>query len=392
MASSLPPQTIPPRGPRRGNANIATAGYSGSNASVCDPVTPSCPIGAHLLVANFDRRPPLRCGVNHVSDAMPHPQPVSQEVPRHARLRYATAMAAPTTTAPEPMATTMADRQGATPPTWLGRSWWSLLRDVFGGLRQNRDKFVQLFLLIAAYVWPPMVRRRVERLKTLGHIDVVPTVSQLLVAARDQMLLNAFAETRIFYDAQGIPWNFHNMRRFISGPATVLDPTGFHSPKQTLQHHILQTFHRHPHYDLVLLRAHENGLEEIQQQAQQILDGTHPHQRALTSLIEDGSYHARVGRDVAEFVKDPYVPPRQPPAGLVTDPHLMLGMEQFKDVRGYTNYASRLKVGGFGAFYAWFVVGFDATIGRLIRVKLMPKQVTFEACDPALLAKYYPKT
>ncbi len=293
--------------------------------------------------------------------------------------------------APSPDASSMAERQSATPPIWLGRSSWSLLRDVIGGWRQNRDKFVQLFQLIAAYLWPPIVRRRVERLKSLGHIDVVPTVSQMLVAARDQMLLNAFAETRIFYDAQGIPWNFHNLRRFISGPATVLDPTGFHSPKQTLQHHVLQTFHRHPHYDLVLMRAHPNGLEEMQQQAQQIIDGTHPHQRALTSLMEDGASHARLVLDIAEFVRDPYTPPRQPPTNLVHDRHLMLGMEQFKDVRGYTNYAARLRVGPLRAFYAWFAVGFDATLGRLLRVKLVPKQITFAACEPDLLGRYYPE-
>ena len=284
---------------------------------------------------------------------------------------------------------TMADRQRATPPIWLGRSWWSLLRDVFGGWRQNRDKFVQLFQLIAAYLWPPIVRRRAERLKSLGHIDVVPTVSQMLVAARDQMLLNAFAETRIFYDAQGIPWNFHNLRRFISGPATVLDPTGLHSPLQTLQHHVLQTFHRHPHYDLVLMRAHLNGLEGMQHQAQQIIDGTHPHQRALASLMDDGSSHARLVQDIAEFVRDPYTLPRQPPVDLVQDPHLMLGMAQFKDVRGYTNYAARLRVGPLRAFYAWFAVGFDATLGRLLRVTLVPTQINFAACEPALLAKYY---
>jgi hypothetical protein len=293
-------------------------------------------------------------------------------------------------TASQPAASTMADRQSATPPTWLGRSWWSLFRDVIGGWRQNRDKFVQLFGLIAAYLWPPIVRRRVQRLKDLGHIAVVPSMSQLLIAARDQMLLNAFAETRIFYDAQGIPWNFHNFRRFVSSPATVLDPTGFHSPVQTLHHHVLQTFHRHPHYDLVLLRAHPNGVEEMVKQAKQIVDGNHPHQRALVSLIEDGSYHARVALDIADFAHDPYVAPRQPPTNLVGDPHLMLGMEQFKDVRGYTNYASRLRGGFFRALYAWFAVGFDATLGKLIRVRLVPKQIVFAACDADLLQRFYP--
>ena len=87
---------------------------------------------------------------------------------------------------------------------------------------------------------------------------------------------------------------FHNLRRFISGPATMLDPIGLFSPRDAIVEHVLQTFHRHPLYDLVLLRAHEGGLEEMARQAQQVAAGTHPHQRALTSLIEDGSYHARL--------------------------------------------------------------------------------------------------
>ena len=45
---------------------------------------------------------------------------------------------------------------------------------------------------------------------------------------------------------------------------------------------MLQTFHRHPLYDLALLRAHEGGLEEMARQAQQVAAGTHPHQGALT--------------------------------------------------------------------------------------------------------------
>ena len=40
------------------------------------------------------------------------------------------------------------------------------------------------------------------------------------------MMLGATEETRIFYRAQGIPWVFHNLRRFLSGPATMLDPVG----------------------------------------------------------------------------------------------------------------------------------------------------------------------
>src|SRR5215831_1639390 len=240
----------------------------------------------------------------------------------------------------EAMATTaagrsMAETQGATPPAWLGRSRWRLFRDVVGGLRQNWDKLRQLVSLLAAYFRPRLVRGRLERLRALGHVDTTATIPQLLVAGRDQMMVSAAEETRLFYRSQGIPWVFHNLRRFISGPATMLDPIGLFAPRDAIVHHVLQTFHRHPLYDLVLLRAHEGGVEAMEAQARQIRDGTHPHQRALASLIEDGAYHTRLPRDIAAFQADPHESPRPIPAGLVTDADLMIAMDQFKDVRGF---------------------------------------------------------
>ena len=293
---------------------------------------------------------------------------------------------AATDTATLAAGTSMADVQGATVPGWRGRTRRRLLADVLGGLRQNWDKLVQLVGLVVAYLWPPIVRRRLERLRDLGHIDVVPTTAQLLVAGRDQMMVSAVEETKVFYASQAIPWLFHNLRRFLSGPATVLDPIGLFSPRDAIIHHVLQTFHRHPIYDLVLLRAHERGVEEMAAQTEQLLAGTHPHQRALTSLIEDGAYHARLPRDVAAFAADPHVAARPIPPGLVAEPNLMLAMDQFKDVRGYTRYAARLPVGIGGALLAWLVVGFDESIGALLHVKLGPKRIRSEACDPEIRA------
>src|SRR3954468_13027043 len=175
----------------------------------------------------------------------------------------------------------MAAIQGATPPRWLGRSRWRLLGDVIGGWRQNRDKLRQLIAFLVALVRPSVVRRRLERLRAAGHIEVVPTLAQVLIAARDQMMVGAIAETKVFYRSQGIPWVFHNFRRFLSGPATVIDPMGLFSSREAIIHHVLQTFHRHPIYDLVLLRAYEAGPEEMARQAAEIVAGTHPHQRAL---------------------------------------------------------------------------------------------------------------
>ena len=285
-------------------------------------------------------------------------------------------------------ARSMAATQGATPPAWLGRSRWRLLRDVIGGFRQNWDKLVQLLSLLAAYFRPRLVRGRLERLRALGHVDATPTIAQLLVAGRDQMMVSAVEETRLFYRSQGIPWVFHNLRRFISGPATMLDPIGFFAPRDAIVHHVLQTFHRHPLYDLVLLRAHEGGVEAMEAQARQIIEGTHPHQRALTTQNEDGAYHGRLPRDIAAFEEDPHRPARPIPSGLVTQAELMLAMDQFKDVPGFVRYAARLRVGMLDAIRAWLAAGWDETLGGLIGRKLGPRRVRLEACDPSLVARH----
>jgi hypothetical protein len=288
----------------------------------------------------------------------------------------------------QPASTSMAVRQGATPPAWLGRSRLSLLADVLGGVRQNVDKLRQLASLVAAFFRPRLVRRRLERLRALGHVDAVPTIGQLLVAGRDQMMVGAAKETKIFYRAQQIPWVFHNARRFLSGPATMLDPIGFFSPREAIVEHVLQTFHRHPVYDLVLLRAHDGGVESLERQARQVLDGTHPHQRALTSLVEDGSYHVRLPADIATFEQATRAPARPIPVGLVDDPELMLAMDQFKDVAGFVRYASRLRVGFTDGVRAWLAVGFDETVGALLRLKVGRRIVEHAACDPELVTRH----
>jgi hypothetical protein len=282
----------------------------------------------------------------------------------------------------------MADRQGATPPPWLKRSRWVLLRDVIGGWRQLRDRVVQLVGLVIGLLRPKLIRERLERLRALGHIEVVPTTAQLLVAARDQMIVSATTETKMFYESQGIPWVFHNVRRFLSNPATMLDPLGLFSPRDAIIHHVLQTFHRHPVYDLVLLRAFPDGVEEMRRQAEELAAGTHPHQRALTSLIEDGSYHRRLLDEIGAFEKNPLEPARPIPPGLVADPRLMLAMDQFKDLAGTARYAARLTVGAGGALTAWLAVAFDHTLGALLHVALGPREVVIGACDADLVARH----
>jgi len=193
--------------------------------------------------------------------------------------------------------------------------------------------------------------------------DAQTVEPQLLLAARDQLSFGLAEDTREFYRSQGIPWTFHNLRRVVAFPSSMIDPVGLFSPRDTIIHHVLQTFHRHPLYDLVLLRAHDRGLEEMEAQLLQLLAGTHSHQRSLTSLIEDGSYHQRLLDDVREVMRDPHMLPRPIPAGLVDNPQLMLAMDQFKDLRGDTNYASRLKVTPVEALLAYLPMALNEMLG-----------------------------
>lgn len=282
----------------------------------------------------------------------------------------------------------MTEVQGNTPPPWKGRSTWSLCLAVVGGIRQNVDKLAQVVSILATLFQPSVSLDRLRRLAHQGHCDVVPTMSQLWVAARHQLSFSLGADTRAFYAAQGIPWTSHNLRRFVAYPTTMMDPIGLLSPRETIIHHVLQTFHRHATYDLVLLQAHEGGLASLQEQLDQLAEGTHLHQRSLDSLVEDGSYHDRLRHDVPEFAADPHLPARPIPEGLSEDPLLMLAMDQFKDLRGYTRYASRLRVGVIDVAVALARLAFNETLGGVFQYTIGPKTLVVEACEPELVARH----
>lgn len=284
----------------------------------------------------------------------------------------------------------MNEIQGNTPPTWQGRSTLSLCLAVVGGWRQNLDKVGQLVGMLSSFLRPRVVGARLQRLVDLGHCTERPTLAQLLVASRHQLSFSLGADTKAFYAAQQIPWTLHNVRRFVAYPTTMMDPVGLFSPRDTIIHHVLQTFHRHATYDLVLLRSHEGGLDEFQRQLDALADGSHLHQHSLDSLVEDGSYHDRLRRDVPEFAANPFVQARPIPPGLVDDPYLMLAMEQFKDIRGYTDYASRLDVGLFDVLREVGLLAFNETVGELWKVTLGPKTLCVDACDPKFVERHLP--
>ena len=286
------------------------------------------------------------------------------------------------------MARPMSAIQGNTPPRWRGRSAWSLWAACIGGPWQNLDKLRDLARTLLTLARPAVVRRRLQHLHDQGHIDTLPALPQLLVASQHQLSFSLAEDTRRFYAAQGIPWTSHNLRRFVAYPTTMMDPVGLFLTSDGIIQHVLQTFHRHATYDLVLLTAHPGGLASMQEQLAALEAGEHLHQASLDSLIEDGSYHDRLRRDVDAFVADPHVPARSIPDGLADDPLLMLAMDQFKDVRGYARYASRLTVGYGASLRAFVELAVHETVGGVFGFRVGPTTRDVSACDPDLGARH----
>ena len=70
----------------------------------------------------------------------------------------------------------------------------------------------------------------------------------------------------------------------------------------------MQVVHANPVYDLQLLSAFDDGLDELQEQIQELLDGTHPRARSIGAIIEEADYHARLLAFVRAWRRDPCAP------------------------------------------------------------------------------------
>ena len=93
--------------------------------------------------------------------------------------------------------------------------------------------------------------------------------------------------SREYYAQQDISFGFHQLLRVLDDPVSMIDPTGFLSERDTIIGHLLQVTHLNPIYDLQLLQCFDDGLDELERQVQQMLDGTHPRRRTIGAIVED---------------------------------------------------------------------------------------------------------
>jgi len=176
-----------------------------------------------------------------------------------------------------------------------------LLRRAMGDRRKRHEKLRRLAQALRSYGDERQVLPRLQRLKDLGWIAEIPTRLQRMVGAVDMLRFFIVPCAAQYYRSKGINFSFHTLLRFLDDPASVIDPTGFNSDRDTIIGHVLQVVHANPAYDFQLLESFPDGLSAMEAQILQILDGSHPRAASLLATVEDPDYHRRLLAHVREF-------------------------------------------------------------------------------------------
>lgn len=194
-------------------------------------------------------------------------------------------------------------------PSRLTDEPWVLVKHAMGSPREFRDKVKKLAIALWLYGRNERVLVRLERLQRLGVIDRVPTRMQRIFGAIDMMRFFIVPAASDYYDRKGINFRFHTLLRFLDDPASIIDPTGFNSTRDSIIGHVMQVVHANPTYDFQLLESFEDGLEEMETQVRAVIDGTHPRTESIRAIVEDTEYHPRLLDHIRAFRKDRNVPP-----------------------------------------------------------------------------------
>jgi hypothetical protein len=170
------------------------------------------------------------------------------------------------------------------------------------------EKLQRLASAIAAYADGPALDARLARLEALGHVPAAPTRVQLVVGAIDMLRFWINPAAADYYRDRGIGYGLHQVLRILDEPASMIDPVGFLSTRDNIIGHLMQVVHANPIYDLQLLESHEDGLESLESQLEQMLDGTHPRARSIGAIVEEPDYHARLLAFVRAYREAPDAP------------------------------------------------------------------------------------
>ncbi len=181
----------------------------------------------------------------------------------------------------------------------------SLLRRTIGDAATVRAKLGRLGFALRHYVVPGEAKRRLERLQSLGHVDVIPSRIQRFAGAIDMFRFFIIPAASDYYDQKGFSFWFHQLLRFVDDPASMIDPTGLRAHPDAIIGHVMQVVHANPIYDLQLLESIPGGIEELERQVADMVAGTHPRSESIAAICEDPDYHKRLLDYVRRYRRDP---------------------------------------------------------------------------------------
>jgi hypothetical protein len=219
----------------------------------------------------------------------------------------------------------------------------TLLRTALGGPREIAGKLRRLARTARLYADRREIPRRLEALAARGLAPARPTRLQLLFGGFDMLRFMIEPASREYYAQQDISFGFHQLLRVLDDPVSMIDPTGFLSERDTIIGHLLQVTHLNPIYDVQLLECFPDGLDELERQVEQMLDGTHPRARTIGAIVEDAGYHRRLQGYVRAYRADPGA--AEPPVreqALRSDPHFAAAERTFATLPGYLRYCAGL--------------------------------------------------
>jgi len=218
-----------------------------------------------------------------------------------------------------------------------------LVRDAIGGPREIGGKVRRVGRTLSLWLSGDEIRRRLDRLESLGFIRRRPGRAQLCFGALDMLRFVIEPASRDYYRQRGVHFGFHQLLRWLDDPVSLLDPTGFVSDRETIVGHLMQVVHLNPVYDLQLIQMFPDGLEDLERQVQAMVDGTHPRARTIGAVVEDPGYHARLLDYVRRYRANPATPPLlREEQTLRADPHFAAAEHTFATLPGYVDYCNRL--------------------------------------------------
>jgi hypothetical protein len=218
----------------------------------------------------------------------------------------------------------------------------TLLRRTLGDRKTVRGKLDRATYALRNYANPTRIEGRVGRLRNLGYIGGMPNRTQLVFGSVDMFRFFIIPCAADYYRSKDITFVFHALLRFLDDPASMMDPTGFMSHRDAIIGHLMQVTHADPIYDLQLLAAIPDGLDELEEQLVQLLEGTHPRSESIGAIIEDPHYHERLLEHVREFKVDPAACKPLLRENVRDNPHFAEIAETFGDLPSAISYFASL--------------------------------------------------